>query len=63
MNISFIHLSGVHHRKTKCDTNDAVEKVQAILDQANAFLYPKNLIVTSVQDLTTVHKGKISCYY
>ena len=41
--------SGVHHKKTQCDTEKVVKKVQAILEKANSFLYPKNLIVTTLQ--------------
>jgi len=40
---------GVHHKKTQCDTEKVVKKVQTILEKANSFLYPKNLVVTTLQ--------------
>ena len=46
-NIKFF--SGVHHKKEQCDTEKMVEKVRTILEKANPFLYPKNLIVTTIQ--------------
>ena len=39
---------GVHHIKAQCDTEKVVRKVQTILEKANPFLYPKNLIVTTL---------------
>ena len=48
-NISIFYYSGVHHKKTQCDTEKVVKKVQTILEKANSFLYPKNLVVTTLQ--------------
>jgi alpha-1,6-mannosyl-glycoprotein beta-1,2-N-acetylglucosaminyltransferase len=40
---------GVHHKKAQCETEKVVKKVQAILEKANPFLYPKNLVVITAQ--------------
>ena len=54
--------SGVHHKKAQCDTEKVVKKVQTILEKANPFLYPKHLIVTTVQPKKNAKlpKGKFS---
>ena len=49
MCLYFIYFSGVHHKKSQCETEKVVKKVEQILEKANAFLYPKSLIVTSQQ--------------
>ena len=47
--LTLTFFSGVHHKKAQCDTEKVVKKVQTILEKANAFLYPKNLVVTTLQ--------------
>jgi hypothetical protein len=47
--LTLTFFSGVHHKKAQCDTEKVVKKVQAILEKANPYLYPKNLIVTTLQ--------------
>ena len=48
-NSIFVHYSGVHHKKSDCDTEKVVKKVQQILEKANPFLFPKDLTATPVQ--------------
>ena len=60
MTLSF-YCSGVHHKKAQCDTEKVVKKVQTILEKANSFLYPKNLVVTTLQPKKNpkLPKGKL----
>lgn len=49
---------GVHHKKSQCETDKVVKKFEQILEKANPFLFPKSLVVTSVQPKKTVKLPK-----
>ena len=65
VSFNMLCFSGVHHKKAQCDTEKVVKKVQTILEKANPFLYPKNLIITTVQPKKNMKlpKGKFSHWY
>ena len=40
ISLSNLFLSGVHHKKSDCDSNLVMDKVKNILKTANTFLFP-----------------------
>ena len=42
----YLLFSGIHHKKTECDSKEMTKKVKDILDNAKSYLYPSNVVVT-----------------